>query len=118
MEEVSLKHSRITRSKEIFVECVQIRAEAWVFLPELLVFVPLLKRLVDFVLTNLKHGFGICSACLLQAPSRRVIKAETAGAGARILLLEVIAHLETREGLSLAPERITAIVVAANTLSF
>ena len=83
---------------------------------ELLAIVPLLKRLMHVVLANLKHSFGIGATCLLQAPGRGVVEAETAGARARVLLLEVVAHLETREGLSLTPEGIAAIVVAANAL--
>ena len=105
------------RSEEIVVDLVEIGAELRVLFLELLAIVPLLKRLMHVVLANLKHSFGIGATCLLQAPGRGVVKAETTGARARVLLLEVVAHLETREGLSLTPEGISAIVVAANALS-
>ena len=103
-------------SEQIVVHLVEILAEVGVLFLQLLVAVPLLESLVHVVSTNLKHGLGISATSLLQAPSRRVVEGETSGARARILLLEVVAHLEAREGLSLGPEGITTIVVASNAL--
>lgn len=92
------------RSEKVVINRVEVLAEARVLFFELLAVVPLLERLVNIVLANLKHRFGISASRFLQAPGRRVVKADTAGTGARILLLEVVTSLETGIGRSLAVE--------------
>lgn len=59
---------------------------------------------------------GVLAASLLQAPGRRVVEVEAAKAttAARVVLLEVVANVETRVALSLLPDAIRVLVVASN----
>ena len=106
----------VSLSEEIGVDFVEVLAEVRVLLFKFLTAVPLFKRLVHVVSADLEHGFGISASSLLQAPGCRVVKAKTTGARARVLLLEVVSHLEARESLSLRPDCAGSTVVAANAL--
>ena len=87
-----------------------------VLLLERSVLSPLIERCGDVVTANVKHGLGVSTAGLLQAPRRRVVEVEATSARARVPLLEIVASLEAGIGFKLSVERVATTVEVTGLL--
>ena len=84
---------------------------------KLLVCKPLLETLVDLILSDIEHSFGVLAASLLQAPSRRVVKVKLAVDMAAMVTklgpLEVVALLNIWVGGQSGLDRVSVPIEIA-----
>ena len=77
------------------VNLIEVASEEWILTFDFVVSFPLLQSFDDVFMADLEHLFGIFSTSFLQAPCGGVVKVEATLTFALVILLEVVAHLET-----------------------
>ena len=98
------------------VHLVEVVSEKWILTLDFVVSLPVLQSFHDVFIADLEHLFGIFSTSLLQAPCGGVVKVEATLTSALIILLEVVAHLETWVCRSLLEQAIGTLVVVFDFL--
>ena len=101
----------------MIVDRVEVVTEVRILLRDTFIGVPLIKFLADILTAYVKHGFGVGTSLLLQAPGCRVVEVQTTSTWTATALLEVVADVDARVCFGLLPHAVRVFIVVPNRAS-